>query len=128
LSSIGTIEEFRLMRNPYFLVPLLFAGLAAAGPAGAGEALAATPPAAVEIHNFNFTPPVLTITAGTTVVWTNQDDSPHTLLAADKSFRSAALDTGDKFSYTFATPGDYHYLCGIHPMMKGEIIVKPAGH
>ena len=110
--------------NPEFL-PLLVAGLlAATQPAAAGEAKAATPPATVAIHNFNFTPPVLTVPAGTTVVWTNGDDSPHTLLAADKSFRSAALDTGDKFSYTFAAPGAYHYTCGIHPMMKGEIIVK----
>ena len=115
------------MRYHFALMSLL-AGLAAAQPAAAGEARAATPPATITIANFHFSPPVLTVTAGTTVVWNNQDDSPHTLLADDRSFRSAALDTGDKFSYTFATPGDYHYQCGLHPMMKGEIIVKPAGH
>ena len=111
------------MNYPVLLIPMLLAGVAGA-PAAAGEAKAATPPAAIEIHNFTFSPPVLTVSVGTTVVWTNQDDAPHTLLASDKRFRSAALDTGDKFSYTFAAPGDYHYTCGIHPMMKGEIIVK----
>ena len=115
------------MRYPIAFV-LSLAGLATAGPAVAAEAQAAPAPATVTIANFHFNPPVMTVTAGTTVVWANQDDSPHTLLADDRAFRSAALDTGDKFSYTFAAPGDYHYQCGIHPMMKGEIIVKPAGH
>ena len=113
------------MRDPLVFVLPLLAGLAAAAqPADAAGAQAATPPATITIANFHFSPPVLTVTAGTTVVWNNQDDSPHTLLADDGAFRSAALDTGDKFSYTFAKPGDYHYRCGLHPVMKGEIVVK----
>ncbi len=82
--------------------------------------------AAVTIHNFMFEPQVLTITAGTTVTWTNRDDSPHTIAEANQAFRSPALDTGDRFSHTFAAPGDFRYFCTIHSMMKGEIIVKPA--
>ncbi len=97
------------------------------GAALAGEAAAAPPPAIVEIRNFQFLPATLTVTAGTTVTWKNDDASPHTVAAADGSFRSAALDTKDSYSHAFATPGTHVYLCTIHPMMVGKVIVKPAG-
>jgi plastocyanin len=95
----------------------------------AGEAAvgAAASPAAVQIDNFNFTPPTLVVAPGTTVTWTNADDSPHTVREKDGKFKSAALDTDDTFSQTFAAPGEYEYFCSIHPRMVGKIIVKPAG-
>ena len=83
--------------------------------------------AAVRIDNFNFTPTALTVTAGTTVTWTNDDDTPHTVREKDGKFKSAALDTDDRFSQTFAAPGEYEYFCSIHPRMVGKIIVKPGG-
>ena len=93
----------------------------------AGHAVkAAQSPATVEIHNFQFLPATLTVTAGTTVTWTNDDTSPHTVTDKNKAFRSAALDTKDTYSHTFATPGEYVYGCTFHPMMVGKIIVKPA--
>ena len=39
-------------------------------------------------------------------------------------FRSAALDTSDRFTYTFAQPGEFAYYCTLHPMMVGKIVVK----
>ncbi len=92
--------------------------------ASAGEAAANT--AAVEIHDFQFQPATLTVTAGTTVTWTNDDTTPHTVTENNRAFRSAALDTKDTYSHTFATPGEYVYRCTIHPMMIGKIIVRPA--
>ena len=41
-------------------------------------------------------------------------------------FKSKALDTGDKFSFTFTAPGTWGYFCSIHPHMTGKVIVKPA--
>ena len=95
----------------------------------AGEAVvkAAVSPAAVQIDNFHFAPATLTITAGTTVIWKNDDDSPHRVADNNGTFKSAALDTDDTFSHTFATAGEYPYICSIHPYMVGKIIVKPAG-
>jgi plastocyanin len=105
--------------------------LAAALPelTAAGEAVvaAAASPATVKIDNFAFAPATLTVTAGTTVTWKNEDDSPHRIGDKDGTFRSAALDTDDTFSHTFAAPGEYPYICTIHPYMVGKIIVKPAG-
>ncbi len=74
--------------------------------------------------NFAFAPKDLTVTAGTTVTWKNADDSPHRIADINGAYASAALDTEDSFSHTFATPGVYKYFCSIHPYMKGTIVVK----
>ena len=78
----------------------------------------------VTIDNFNFTPPALTVSAGTKVTWVNKDDVPHTVTSDDKLFGSRALDTDDTFSFTFQTPGTYAYYCSVHPKMTGKVIVK----
>jgi amicyanin len=77
----------------------------------------------VSISNFTFGPSALTIKAGTTVTWVNQDDVPHALLAVDKSFRSKVLDTDERFSFTFTKPGTYGYFCTLHPHMTGKVVV-----
>jgi plastocyanin len=113
--------------------PLVFMGLAsllAATPAtlSAGDTAveAAAQAAAIQIDNFHYTPPNLVVAPGTKVTWTNADDSPHSVREKDGKFKSAALDTDDTFSQTFAEPGEYEYFCSIHPYMTGKIIVKPA--
>src|SRR5581483_10521718 len=103
----------------------------AAGQAGGlglvaiGAAFAAGPAATgVSIDNFTFGPPTLTVAAGTTVTWTNNDDIPHTVRAVDGSFHSKAMDSADSYSFTFAKPGVYSYFCSIHPKMVGKVVVK----
>ena len=90
----------------------------------AGETAAAANSAAIRIDNFNFTPPTVVVAPGTTVTWTNADDSPHTVREKDGKFKSAALDTDDTFSQTFTAPGEYEYFCSIHPRMVGKVVVK----
>jgi plastocyanin len=80
--------------------------------------------AEVKIDNFSFGPTALTVAAGTTVTWTNRDDIPHTVASDDKLFKSKALDTDDKFSFTFTKPGTYGYFCSIHPKMTGKVVVQ----
>jgi plastocyanin len=82
------------------------------------------PAAAVTIDNFTFKAPVVTVRPGTTVTWTNGDDIPHTVVSKDGVFKSKVLDTGDRFSFTFAKPGQFGYFCSLHPHMTGTIIVK----
>jgi len=104
-------------------------GIASLLVVGAPEHPAAGEPggqAAVRIDNFNFTPPTLVVAPGTTVTWTNADDSPHTVREKDGKFKSAALDTDDTFSQTFAALGEYEYFCSIHPRMVGKIVVQPV--
>jgi plastocyanin len=80
---------------------------------------------AVKISNFTFNPQQVTVKAGTTVTWTNEDDIPHTIVSPP-AIRSKALDSDDKFSFTFTTPGTYQYFCGLHPHMTGTIVVEAA--
>jgi amicyanin len=91
-----------------------------------GMAFAAADAAAVKIDNFTFTSKSLTVKAGTTVTWTNQDDIPHTVTSTTQQFKSKALDTNDTFSFTFTTPGSYNYFCSLHPHMTGTIVVEAA--
>ena len=109
---------------------LLVAAVLATGASAAfagDTATVAVNPSTIVIKNFKFGPSTLTIAPGTTVTWVNEDESPHTIAEKGKTFRSAALDTNDRFSYTFAQPGEFTYYCTMHPMMVGKIIVKPAG-
>jgi plastocyanin len=81
--------------------------------------------ATVKIDNFSFGPANITIPAGSTVTWTNNDDVPHVVTSDDnKMFKSKALDTDDRFSFTFTKPGTYNYYCAIHPKMVAKIVVQ----
>jgi plastocyanin len=93
---------------------------------GQAPQVAATMPNTVTIDNFAFAPATLTVEPGTKITWTNKDEEPHTVTSADggATFKSPALDTDDKFSFTFDKPGTYKYFCSIHPHMVGTIVVK----
>lgn len=98
---------------------LVAVAIMAASPAGAADT-------EVKIDNFTFNPQQITVKAGTTVVWTNHDDIPHTVTSSTQTFKSKALDTDDKFAFTFATPGRYEYFCALHPHMTGSIAVEAS--
>jgi plastocyanin len=102
---------------------ILLAGTPRSHAAGPGDK--APDSIEVKIDNFSFGSMKLTVSAGTTVTWINNDDVPHTVVSDDKTtFRSKALDTGDKFSYTFTKPGEYPYFCSVHPKMMAEVVVQ----
>jgi len=81
----------------------------------------------VKIANFTFSPQELKVKAGDTVTWTNADDIPHTVTSTTQAFKSKVLDTDEKYSFTFATPGTFKYFCALHPHMTGSIVVEAAG-
>jgi plastocyanin len=80
--------------------------------------------AEVKIDNFSFGPASVTVPVGSTITWTNHDDVPHVVASDDKIFKSKALDTDDRFSFTFTKPGTYEYFCAIHPKMTAKIVVQ----
>jgi len=80
--------------------------------------------AEVKIDNFSFGPQTLTVPVGATVIWTNHDDIPHTVVSTDGVFKSKVRDTDEKFSYTFDKAGTYPYYCTIHPKMTGKVVVQ----
>jgi plastocyanin len=102
-----------------------------AAPSMSMPSMSVTAPAApvsgdqVNIDSFAFAPATLTVHAGTTVTWTNHDEEPHTVAANDGSFHSPGMGTGATFSHTFAAAGTFEYVCSIHPMMHGTVVVTP---
>jgi plastocyanin len=75
----------------------------------------------VSIINFAYDPAEITVDKGTTVVWTNKDAVPHTVVGAD--FNSGTLESGQSFSHIFDQDGTFAYACVLHPQMKGTVIV-----
>ena len=96
----------------------------ASGMTASPEASTGASATEVMIDHFAFTPGVVTVRAGTQVTWINHDDIPHTVDSTQGKFKSAALDTDDKFSFTFSDSGAYGYFCSVHPVMTGKVIVK----
>lgn len=109
---------------PRVRISALAAGAALMAFIAIGVARAQAPTSAVAIDNFAFGPQALTVAAGSTVTWTNNDDIPHTVRAVDGSFHSKPMDSADSYSFTFTKPGVYSYFCSIHPKMVGKVIVK----
>lgn len=79
----------------------------------------------INISGYKFDPNALTVKKGTTVTWTNNDGTTHTVTADVKGDApaSGAINKGQSFTYTFGTAGTYGYHCSIHPSMTGSIIV-----
>lgn len=91
-------------------------GTSAASPSNAGT---------VTISNYKYEPASLTVTAGTKVVWTNQDTTPHTATADGGSFDTGSIkDHGGTGSVTLTKPGTFTYYCQFHPFMKGTLVVQ----
>ena len=83
--------------------------------------------ASVVIKGFKFVPAELKIKKGTTVNWRNEDGAAHTIESSDKNnkiLNSDELSDGDTYTFTFQDAGSFAYFCGIHPSMKGTIIVE----
>jgi plastocyanin len=85
----------------------------------------------VVCKNNKFIPETLTVKAGTTVTWVNQDGYVHTVTSgASPSDRSGLFDSGNingggTFSFKFDKAGTYDYFCIPHFSlgMVGKIIV-----
>ena len=100
-------------------------GAASAGGSVAtrGDSLVRVAPARhdVVIKAFAFTPVALTVAAGDTVVWVNQDIVPHTATADDGRWGSDTLRTGAAWRRVFDEPGAHPYACQLHPVMKARV-------
>ena len=77
----------------------------------------------VEIKNYSYQPSVINVSAGTTVIWINEDPVEHTVTATDEAFNSGNIATGEEFHQTLSRPGTYQYQCQNHPSMVGEVVV-----
>jgi plastocyanin len=81
----------------------------------------------VSVVDFAFNPQTITVTLGTTVMWTNTGTFTHTVTADDNSFNSGDMGNGATFSHTFNTIGTVGYHCIHHGLpgsgMYGTVVV-----
>lgn len=71
-----------------------------------------------------FVPATFEISAGTTIVWRNEDPVPHTVTADDRQWDSGSIEPGATWRRTFGRPGTYPFHCTPHPFMKGTVVVR----
>src|SRR3954453_9861859 len=93
-------------------------GMSMSAPGGSDAAVATI---AVRIKDFDFSPATITIKAGSTVVWTNDDSVQHDVTFHGGGISSSVLNRDDTFSHTFSSAGTYRYICSIHPFMHGTV-------
>jgi plastocyanin len=102
-------------------------------PATAATAAAAHAPPSVQLHravvkvtikNFAFLPTHIVVSPGTRIVWTNEDEEPHTVVTDKPGWSSEALETGSSFATVMRRAGTFTYHCSIHPFMHGSVVVE----
>ncbi len=71
-----------------------------------------------------FSPSSLSVSTGTTVIWTNTDVVDHNVTSDTGLFSSGTLSPGATFSFTFSATGTYRYSCTLHPGMVGSVVVS----
>lgn len=99
---------------------------------GCDEDESTSPPAdpnSVSIQNLSFNPGNLTVSAGTTVRWTNNDNVAHTVTSGSPGnqtglFDSGNLPPGGTFEFTFSETGTFNYFCTLHPAMTAQVTAQ----
>jgi plastocyanin len=78
----------------------------------------------VFIQGMAFNPGTITVTANTTITWTNKDGISHTVTSNTGIFDSGTINANETYSHMFATAGTYPYHCTVHPTMTATVIVN----
>lgn len=100
-----------------------------AGPSTRDQPTSTSGGATVEIDDFAYDPATTTVEAGTTVTWTNEDATRHTVTAGSEDapapdrFDEEVTEQGQTVEVTFDEPGTHAYYCELHPFMEGTIEV-----
>jgi PQQ-dependent dehydrogenase (methanol/ethanol family) len=78
----------------------------------------------IRIDDYAYAPLRITVSAGTTVKFTNNGAQPHNATSSDGGgFDTGLLSKGESATVTFNRPGSYTYICTPHPSMIGQIVV-----
>jgi plastocyanin len=119
------MRPFRAVRAGHVLLPALAAFALAISACGAGAAVNASPVATTSVDlpkSYRFAPAAITVPAGTTVTWSNNDDFTHNVTL--EGVEPLTMAPGQSATHAFATAGTYPYVCSLHPKdMKGTVLV-----
>jgi plastocyanin len=100
------------------LVAICVAAFPAAGAYAAGKSHT------VRIEGMKFVPERLEVAQGDSVRWTNADFVPHSVTASEAGVESGELAQGKSWRFVARKKGEMHYICRLHPVMKGVLVVK----
>ena len=89
-----------------------------------GGAHAAGKTHTVRIEGMKFVPERLEVAAGDTVVWTNRDLLPHSVTSNGARVESGDLAPNKSWRFIARDKGEMPYICRLHPVMKGLLVVK----
>jgi plastocyanin len=78
----------------------------------------------IVIDDVAFQTPDVTVEAGQSVTWDNQDNQPHTATGENSSFATDRINAGESKTVTFDEVGTFPYICSFHPFMKGTVTVE----
>lgn len=107
-----------------FGVPVLLSAAILCAAGYGANALADPKTHTAVIEAMQFSPQVLEVSAGDTVVWLNKDAFPHDATANNRSFRSPAIAPNGSWKFKAVKKGTFSYICTLHPTMKAKLVVK----
>lgn len=122
-----TLPILALLVLAVALVASAGAGLRTGGADAGRRVPAAAVSHSVSISGFAYSPQTITVAAGDSITWTNQDEAPHTVTTTSgpQAINSPTLSKGQSFTFTFTAPGTYSYYCAVHPDMRAQVVVTP---
>lgn len=103
---------------------MTFKSLIIAGALSVCATIASAADHVVTIKGFAFEPANLTIAAGDSVTFINEDNAPHTATANNGAFDTGRLGNGGQSKLTFTSAGAFDYFCAVHPNMTASIVVQ----
>ena len=108
-----------------FLAVLALAAIGCSS-SGSGSAANASPVATTSVDlpkSYKFAPAAITVTAGSTVTWTNDDNFTHSVRI--EGGPPMVMKPGEKATFTFDKAGTFKYDCSFHPQnMQGRVVVE----
>lgn len=78
----------------------------------------------VTIKKFEYVPGALSVRAGDTIDWVNEDIVPHTATARDRSWDTGEIKPGESATIPITEVFSPEYFCVYHPMMEGSVVLS----
>lgn len=119
MSAFSSRAGWRRQRIASALLLCACAGVALGADAGVRPASHV-----IIIEGMKYSPEVIEVNAGDTIVWSNKDAFPHTVTAENHRFDSKEIGSGRSWKFKATVRGVFPYICTFHPTMKGRLVVK----
>ena len=118
-----TISRFILMTSIMLAMGLLANPTKTTSVFSQEDSVSIAPGSADPNNGQSFDPPQISLSAGSTVFWTNDDSIQHTVTSDEGLFDAGPISPGNTFENTFDSAGEFGYHCAIHPFMTGVVTV-----